>query len=101
LAGGLFFENLYDFRCNEDIPHALSTLDPEVELFVSRDLDSRFSAREEAAVAEWVESVRALHAMGDHPWHPVPMLGGGWGALLTDEEVRGHWRSSWTQILKD
>ena len=77
------------------------TVDPQVELLISRDLDSRFSEREAAAVSEWLESGRALHAMRDHPWHPVPMLAGGWGARLTDDAVRSKWKSSWTHILKD
>ena len=77
------------------------TLDPQVDYLISRDLDSRFSARETAAVSEWLESGRALHAMRDHPWHPVPMLGGGWGARLTDSKIREHWNSSWTKILNN
>ena len=64
-------------------------------------MDSRINEREEAAVSEWVESGLALHAMRDHPWHPVPMLAGGWGARLTDPEIRQHWSSSWSKILKD
>merc|ERR1719391_1390928 len=58
------------------------TLDPQVDLFVSRDLDSRFSERELAAVQEWIESGKAIHAMRDHPLHPFPLLGGAWGARL-------------------
>ena len=33
----------------------LPTLDPQVSLFLSRDLDSRISAREVAAVTEWLQ----------------------------------------------
>ena len=67
----------------------LPVLDPQVELAMSRDLDSRFTAREAAAVAEWRagECPGSLHAMRDHPWHGVPVMGGGWGAKL-DTELR-------------
>ena len=33
-----------------------STVDPQVSVFLSRDLDSRISAREVAAVTEWLQS---------------------------------------------
>jgi len=32
------------------------TLDPQVDLYVSRDLDSRLNEREQAAVQEWLHS---------------------------------------------
>ena len=32
------------------------TLDPQVEVFLSRDLDSRFSARELSAVTAWLSN---------------------------------------------
>lgn len=53
--------------------------DPEVELFVSRDLDSRINPREVAAVKEWLASGLLLHTMRDHYQHIVPILGGMWG----------------------
>ena len=43
-------------------------LDPQVDVLLSRDLDSRVSAREAAAVEEWIESeVASFHNMRDHP----------------------------------
>jgi hypothetical protein len=53
--------------------------DPKVELFISRDLDSRVNPREAAAVAEWLASGKRLHTMRDHYEHIVPILGGMWG----------------------
>ncbi len=44
-------------------------------MYVCRDLDSRFSDREAAAVAEWLASDEAIHAMRDHPLHQTPLLG--------------------------
>ena len=69
--------------------------------YLFRDLDSRFSSREAAAVEEWISSGKAIHAMRDHPWHPVAMLAGGWGTRLENPEVREHWRTSWQRMKKD
>ena len=46
---------------------------------VSRDLDSRITAREAAAVADWLASDKAFHFMRDHPAHSIEILGSGWG----------------------
>ena len=46
---------------------------------MSRDLDSPLTARERAAVNEWLSSNESFHAMRDHPMHGAPMLGGMWG----------------------
>ena len=58
------------------------TLDPQVSIFISRDLDSRITAREVAAVAEWLGSPggEAVHCMRDHPQHYMPIMAGMWGA---------------------
>ena len=53
--------------------------DPEVDIFISRDCDSRFSDREVYAIKEWLESDKDFHIMRDHPYHTVPILGGMWG----------------------
>jgi len=53
--------------------------DPEVEIMISRDCDSRLSVREAAAVKEWVESDCQFHIMRDHPAHSIRILGGMWG----------------------
>jgi hypothetical protein len=54
--------------------------DPTVDVFLSRDLDSSLSVRESAAVAEWEDSNFTFHAMRDHPYHTVALMGGMWGA---------------------
>ena len=43
------------------------TLDPQVDAFMSRDLDSIIKLREVDAVEEWLESGKTLHVMRDHP----------------------------------
>lgn len=57
--------------------------DPDVEIFVVRDLDSRPSIRELLAVNEWISSPQGelFHSMKDHPYHiGVNIMGGMFGA---------------------
>lgn len=55
--------------------------DPEMEVVISRDCDSRLSLREKVAVDEWLLSDKCFHTMHDHYGHrSVPILGGMWGA---------------------
>lgn len=56
----------------------LASEDPDVNIFLSRDTDSRFSDREVAAINEWLESDKDFHIIRDHPFHTVPILGGLW-----------------------
>lgn len=51
----------------------------EVELFMSRDCDSRITQREAISVLEWISSEKSFHIMRDHPHHGTPILGGMWG----------------------
>lgn len=51
----------------------------DVEVFISRDCDSRLSEREAVAVQEWLDGPWFIHSMRDHPEHTVPLLGGMWG----------------------
>ena len=53
--------------------------DKDVNIFLSRDCDSRFSNREIHAINEWLASDKDFHIMRDHPYHQVPILGGMWG----------------------
>lgn len=65
----------------------LPVSESDVDIFISRDIDSRLNVREKAAVDEWLESPKLLHCMRDHIEHNVPILGGMWGAkrgLLND-----------------
>ena len=77
------------------------TLDPQVDVFLSRDLDSRINDREVAAVQEWLESDKVVHIMRDNPAHFTEILGGGWGAKMDQTEIRQTWKKSWEKILKD
>ena len=53
----------------------------DVERFIVRDSDSRFSQREVDAVQEWEEGGKILHIMRDHPHHGYPIMGGMWGMV--------------------
>ncbi len=64
--------------------------DPNVQVFLSRDCDSRVNKREKEAVDAWLNSDKNFHAMRDHPvFHQPLILGGMWGVrngLLIDME---------------
>ena len=53
--------------------------DPTVELFISRDVDTRILPREVLAVREWLSSHKEIHIMRDHPQHYNKILGGMFG----------------------
>mmetsp|Transcript_26556 Transcript_26556/g.57614 ORF Transcript_26556/g.57614 Transcript_26556/m.57614 type:complete len:381 (-) Transcript_26556:186-1328(-) len=59
--------------------------DQRVDAFAIRDSDSLPSARERAAVDEWLRSGKAFHIIRDHMMHNpkdfAPILGGMWGGL--------------------
>jgi hypothetical protein len=58
----------------------LAACDPDVDIMISRDADSRLSKREKFAVEEWINSNYQFHIIRDHPYHSVPILGGMWGS---------------------
>lgn len=73
----IFSDKIGDWRAMLDRFQAIDN--PEVEVMISRDCDSRLSLREKAAVDEWLASDELVHSMRDHPHHSVPMLGGMFG----------------------
>jgi len=54
--------------------------DSNVDVFISRDADSRLSDREYQAVQEWLSSDKQFHSMRDHEAHVWPVMAGMWGA---------------------
>ncbi|KAI9550244.1 hypothetical protein GHT06_001531 [Daphnia sinensis] len=60
----------------------LVALDVNVDVFISRDIDSVILQREVDAVQEWLRSNYTFHTMRDHPQHGVTFLAGMWGAKL-------------------
>ena len=68
---GSFYGMFWRFLANDD---------PDMEMFISRDCDSRLNYREQVAVEEWEKSDKGFHIMHDHHAHrSVPILGGMWG----------------------
>ena len=81
-----------------DYGRYLPLLDPSVDLMVSRDLDSRLTTREQAAVQEWIDTGLAFHVMRDNPFHGTEILGGMWGARL-DSGMRQTLTEAMTELL--
>ena len=67
--------------------------DPDVEVMMSRDTDTRFIQREILAVNEWLNSDKVFHIMRDHPHHNFCILGGMFGTKKIKEIP------SWTFIM--
>ena len=67
--------------------------DPEVEIMLSRDTDSRFLLREKLAVNEWLNSNNVFHIMRDHPHHNFCILAGMFGTKKNNNI------SSWKNII--
>ena len=59
--------------------------DPDVEIMLSRDTDSRISLREKMAVDEWLASDKLFHIMRDHPDHRMPIMAGMFGTKKIPE----------------
>ena len=53
--------------------------EPDVEIMMSRDLDTRILLREKLAVEQWLKSDKVFHIMRDHPNHGWVILGGMFG----------------------
>ena len=60
----------------------------QVSVAAFRDLDSLPSAREDAALQEWLDSKYAVHAMRDHPKHTMPILAGMWGIKMDQRSIQ-------------
>lgn len=54
--------------------------DPDIDVLIVRDCDSRLWFREKAAVDEWLASDKDFHIMRDNNQHCSAILGGMWGA---------------------
>ncbi|XP_046636974.1 uncharacterized protein LOC124315376 [Daphnia pulicaria] len=60
----------------------LVMLDPNVDIFISRDIDSVIWQREVDAVDQWLKSNFTFHLMRDHKFHSATILAGMWGVKL-------------------
>ncbi|MFM9105798.1 MAG: hypothetical protein ACKOWF_03780 [Chloroflexota bacterium] len=58
----------------------LAAGDPDVDVYLCRDTDSRPGARERAAVDEWLASGKKFHVTREHmPGHGIPIIACCWG----------------------
>jgi len=57
--------------------------DPDVEIMLSRDTDSRITAREKNAIDAWLASGKTFHIMRDHPYHSDRVMAGMFGTRKT------------------
>lgn len=53
--------------------------DPEVQVCLIRDADSRITERDQACIQEFLQSEKAVHIIRDHPNHHHQMMAGMWG----------------------
>ncbi|KAB7501823.1 hypothetical protein Anas_12790 [Armadillidium nasatum] len=75
--------------------------DDQVDVMLSRDLDSEILKREYDAVSEWLNSTnKSLHIMRDHQLHCVTMLGGTWGIRVTKPSERRRLRIIRQEMFK-
>lgn len=81
-AGGRIYKMINDRGPYEGMFWRFMAIDdPNVNIMISRDCDSRLNIREKVAVDEWLNSDKIFHTMHDHPQHyNVPILGGMWGS---------------------
>lgn len=61
---------------------------PDVDRVLIRDADSRISLREKEAVDEWIKSGKTLHIMRDHPHHVFHILGGMFGLVKKEINMK-------------
>lgn len=68
----------------------LPLVDPLVDVYMSRDIDSPILDRETNIVDLWLNSTHTIHIIRDHPEHVTPILGGLWGVKTRDERALIH-----------
>lgn len=53
--------------------------EPDVEVMMVRDADSRVNERDEWCIREFIKSPKLFHIIRDHPYHTTLIMGGLWG----------------------
>jgi hypothetical protein len=67
--------------------------DPEIEIMMSRDTDTRILLREKLAVDEWLNNKTLFHIIRDHPHHNFTILAGMFGTKKIPQIP------NWTNII--
>ncbi len=88
----------------------LAISDPEVEITIIRDADSRLHEREVVLVNEWIDSDKSFHIIRDHKFHTAKIMGGMWGSkkgiipnmgeLLENYQLGDYWQTD-QNFLRD
>ena len=66
----------------------LAIEDRNARAFLIRDLDSMPSPREKLMVDQWLGSGKSFHIIRDHVNHGIKIMGGLWGILTNDFNIR-------------
>ncbi len=53
--------------------------DPDIEIMLVRDSDSRINERDEWCIQDFIKSPKMFHIIRDHPYHTSFIMGGLWG----------------------
>lgn len=74
---------------------------PDVEVNMSRDVDTKFLLREKLAVDQWLESDKDFHVMRDHPHHNYKIQGGMFGVRKGRNGKNIIWNELLDRFLQD
>lgn len=88
--GGDVFPFEIEEGMNPMMTRFLPLMDTKVDIWISRDCDSRINWREKCAVDEWIESEKTFHLMRDSHNHYYPIMGGMFGVknyLLIEKNI--------------
>ena len=84
-------ENTYLFKCNHNgynwegmFWRFYPIEDENIDIFLSRDADSRITKREMKFVNEWINSKKTFHIIRDNPMHKIEILGGTFGVKVKE-----------------
>jgi len=73
--------------------------EPGVTCMIVRDADSRVHFRDRHAIQEFLNAPQIAHAIRDHPYHTIEILGGLWGLKSCDVSmtklVKPHLTTEW------
>ena len=84
-------KNTYLFECNHNgynwegmFWRFYPIEDKDIDIFISRDADSRITDREMIFVNEWLNSDKIFHIIRDHLGHRIEILGGTFGVKVKE-----------------
>jgi len=70
--------------------------DKDVDVFISRDIDTRIFPREVLVVRQWLSSTKIIHIMRDHPLHYNKILGGMFGV-----KTQSFRKYDWNRLIEN